>query len=60
MNEKTLEDREAIVMMYLTDAKANAEEADNFDNVICDALGIDKSEYPPDFIYDAIIMGCGQ
>jgi len=60
MSDDSLEHRETLVMKYLTDAKADVDQANNFDDLICEALGIDKNENPPDFIYDALLMGCGQ
>ena len=69
LTEEELQDalyhRETLVMLYLTDTKAGldiengADRCVTFDKLVCEALGIDVESHPPDYIFDALVSGCG-
>ena len=69
LTEEELEDalyhRETLVMLYLTDTKAGldvengADRCVTFDKLVCEALGIDVENHPSDYIFDALVSGCG-
>ncbi len=41
------------------DIKNGADRCVTFDNLVCEALGIDVESHPPDYIFDALVSGCG-
>lgn len=56
-NSQKQQKREHIIGVYLKDVGYDAEKAEEFDAILCDALGIDAGKYPPLFIADLVLLG---
>lgn len=46
--------RENIVLQALTLDKNDLKQVEDFDKIVCNALGLDAEEEPPNFIFDAL------
>lgn len=56
-HEEKLEAREQITLRAMFLDQSDPEAIDRFDEMLCAAIGIDKDENPPHFIFDALASG---
>lgn len=52
--EEKLVAREEITLRAMFLDQSDPEAIDRFDQMVCEAIGVDKDAHPPHFIFDAI------